>query len=55
MGQGWAGKWGKGEWGKGKGKQHKGKVGESKRRVTSKDSLFHFVIIQTFTFFFKEQ
>ena len=53
--------WGKGERGKGKqGKGSKGKWGKSKgegresiRRVASKDSLFHFINIQTFKIFSK--
>ena len=40
------GKWGKGNWGKGEGKHGKGVGRDSNRTVTSKDSLFHFFILQ---------
>ena len=41
---------GEGEWGKGEGKRGEGEGRESKRRVTSKDSLFLFIQIFTIVF-----
>ena len=49
--------WGWGEWGEGK--QSKGADAdagrEAKRRVTSKDSLFNFIILQMFMIYFQER